>query len=226
MVRALKVGLAVLLLVSAGRAALGEHSKYAEEAAIECDRLAASPLDHERKSAGVELDQIDVSRAIPACRDAVSAGDLPAMSHLARALMKKGDHAEAFKWFEKAAENGNAVAMNNVGSLYAKGQGVPQDYAKARDWYKKAAEKGNGVAMNNLGVDFATGQGVPQDYVKARDWFEKAAAKDNALAMAALGILYREGKGVARDYAKAQDWFDKAQRLRREPLSRPEPSTR
>jgi TPR repeat protein len=31
---------------------------------------------------------------------------------------------------------------NNLGSVYAKGQGVPQDYATALSWYRKAAEQG------------------------------------------------------------------------------------
>jgi len=88
------------VLLSAGRAALaelrpGEHSQKAEEAAAECDTLAASPFDDERKSDGVELDQIDVSRAIPACTEAIKANSGPAMSRLARAFVKKGDYEEA-----------------------------------------------------------------------------------------------------------------------------------
>ena len=123
--------LALLMSLSMGRPAFAEL-RPVEEAAAECDRLAASPLDDERKSAGVELDQIDVSRAIPACQDAVNAGNLRAMSHLARALLKKGDYPEAVRWLEKAAGNGNAVAMGNLGGLYVKGQGVPRDFAKGR----------------------------------------------------------------------------------------------
>ncbi len=148
-------GLALLMSLSMGRPGFAE-SRPGEEAAAECDRLAASPFDDERKSAGVEFDQIDVSRAIPACQDAVNAGYLPAMTHLARALAKKGDYTEALRRFEKAAENGNAVAMSSLGSLYANGKGVPQDYAKARDWYEKAVAKGT---MLDVGwpSDFPTG---------------------------------------------------------------------
>ncbi len=36
---------------------------------------------------------------------------------------------------EKAADKGDATAMNNLGVLYDNGQGVAQDYAKAREWY-------------------------------------------------------------------------------------------
>src|SRR3989442_16013472 len=41
------------------------------------------------------------------------------------------------------ADNGDASAMNNLGTHYQQGLGVPQDYGKARGWYEKAADKGN-----------------------------------------------------------------------------------
>jgi TPR repeat protein len=66
-------------------------------------------------------------------------------------------------------------AMNNLGALYAHGQGVAQDYGKAREWLQKAADAGNPDAMNALGALYANGQGVAQDYDKAREWFQKAA---------------------------------------------------
>ena len=115
----LVLGLALLLPLSAGRPAfaelrLGEQELKAGESAAECDRLAASPFDDKRKSEGVEFDQIDVSRAIPACQDAVNAGHLPAMSHLGRALIKKGDYPEAFRWLERAAQNGDDCAWRTL----------------------------------------------------------------------------------------------------------------
>jgi hypothetical protein len=73
-----------------------------------------------------------------------------------------GDHATALKTFQSLAAQGNAEAQNNLGELYAKGQGVPQDYAQARQWYEKAE------------LYFA-GLGVPQDYVRAYLWVSLAA---------------------------------------------------
>ena len=74
------------------------------------------------------------------------------------------DYGKAREWYEKAADKGNAGAMNNLGWLYANGFGVAQDYAKAREWYEKAADKGEATAMRNLGLLYARGQGVAQDY--------------------------------------------------------------
>jgi energy-coupling factor transporter ATP-binding protein EcfA2 len=108
------------------------------------------------------------------------------------------------------ADNGDANAMNNLGTHYQQGLGVPQDYGKARGWYEKAADKGNAVAMNNLGWLYHNGWGVPQDYGKARGWYERAADKGNDFAMNNLGLLYHNGWGVPQDYGKARGWYEKA----------------
>jgi len=120
------------------------------------------------------------------------------------------DYGNAREWYEKAAGNGNAGAMNSLGGLYDKGQGVGQDYVKAREWYEKAASKGNEAAMRQLGRLYEKGLGVAQDYGKAREWFEKAADEGDMLAMNYLGWNYENGYGVAQDYGKAREWYEKA----------------
>ena len=52
------------------------------------------------------------------------------------------DDAKAFKWLQKAAEQGNAVAQRYLGYMYETGRGVPKNTAKAQEWYQKAAEQG------------------------------------------------------------------------------------
>jgi len=47
---------------------------------------------------------------------------------------------EAFKWYRKAAQQGNAIAQSNLGFMYDNGEGVPGNDAEAVKWYKKAAE--------------------------------------------------------------------------------------
>ena len=121
-----------------------------------------------------------------------------------------GDYAKARPPLQKAADAGDAVAMNNLGYLYEKGLGVARDYGQARQWYQKAADAGNYHAMNNLGWLYQHGWGVTQDYAQARQWYQKAAEAGNATAMANLGVLYRDGLGVAQDYAQARQWYQKA----------------
>jgi uncharacterized protein len=47
------------------------------------------------------------------------------------------DYAQARQWYQKAADSGNALAMNNLGYLYEYGQGGALDYAQARRWFQK-----------------------------------------------------------------------------------------
>jgi TIR domain/Sel1 repeat len=108
----------------------------------------------------------------------------------------------------------NAVAMGNLGLLYANGRGVAQDYAEARKWYEQAAGLGYSDAMFNLGVLYEQGHGVTQDFAEARKWYEKAAALGNAAAMTNLGLLYQNGRGVAQDSAEARKWYEQADKTR------------
>ena len=47
--------------------------------------------------------------------------------------------AEALRWYEAAAENGNAEACFRVGRSYFVGAGVRQDMATAVQWFRRAA---------------------------------------------------------------------------------------
>ena len=107
----------------------------------------------------------------------------------------------------KAAEQGDAVAQFNLGSMYRKGQGVRQDYQEAIRWFRLAAEQGDAVAQFNLGVMYYGGEGVPQDYEEALRWFRLAAEQGDAVAQFKLGVMYREGQGVPQDYEEALRWY-------------------
>jgi TPR repeat protein len=56
----------------------------------------------------------------------------------------------ARRWFEQAIALGDGDAMNNMGSLYHGGHGVPRNDKVARDWFEKAAALGVPEAKQNL----------------------------------------------------------------------------
>ena len=56
------------------------------------------------------------------------------------------------------AEQGDAEAQNNLGVMYATGEGVPEDDAEAVRWYRLAAEQGYAVAQFNLGNMYEIGR--------------------------------------------------------------------
>ena len=84
---------------------------------------------------------------------------------------QSADFATALREWTPLAKQGDAVAQTLVGSMYSKGQGVPQDYKIAVKWYRLAAEQGYAGAQNNLGFMYTNGQGVPQDYKTAVKWY-------------------------------------------------------
>ncbi len=67
----------------------------------------------------------------------------------------KGDsaplnHAEAVKWFRKAANQGVDAAQANLGLMYVTGDGVPKDNVKAFSWWSVAEKQGyNKVWLSN-----------------------------------------------------------------------------
>ncbi len=111
---------------------------------------------------------------------------------------------------ERAANNGDGAAMNNLGWLYREGRGGVQDYAKAREWYQKSADTGNASSMFWMGWLSQKGLAGPQDFVAARQWFDKAATGGDGSAMTWNGWLYQNGQGVPKDYGKARSWFEQA----------------
>ncbi|KEZ23782.1 hypothetical protein HS327_00174 [Glaesserella parasuis] len=52
------------------------------------------------------------------------------------------DYHQAFKWFQKAAEKGDAKAQAALGVLYLSGQGVRQNNATGKIWFRKACDNG------------------------------------------------------------------------------------
>jgi len=119
-------------------------------------------------------------------------------------------YQKAVGWYQKAADQGNAYAQNNLGNCYYSGKGVEQNYEKAVGWYQKAAEQGYANAQINLGYRYYDGKGIEQSYEKAVDWYQKAADQGNAEAQNSLANCYYDGKGVAQDYEKAVEWYQKA----------------
>lgn len=125
-------------------------------------------------------------------------------------LLQQGDAAGAAARFAAQAEAGHAVAQNNLGVLYQRGQGVPRDYVLARSWFERAAAQGLPGAMYNIGMLYLRGYGVPEDPALAAGWLEKAAALEEAEAQFYLGMLHYRGQGVPQDLAVAAHWFEKA----------------
>ncbi len=51
------------------------------------------------------------------------------------------DEVVAVNWFRKSADQGNAQAQRNLGSMYEYGRGVPKSETEAVNWYRKSADQ-------------------------------------------------------------------------------------
>ena len=99
------------------------------------------------------------------------------------------DYAEAKKWYEKAANQGNLYAQYNLGVCYYNGLGVSQDYAEAKKWFEKAANQGNPDAQYDLGYMYENGGGMQKNIETALDWYKKAASQGDEEAKEAVERL-------------------------------------
>ena len=120
------------------------------------------------------------------------------------------DSSAAFRWFERAAEQGHVQALAAVGSAYAIGDGVEIDYVKARNYLRKAEKKGDVRARERLGYLYQNGFGVRLNYTIAVNKYKAAAANGNSAAMVALGMMLETGNGIVADLEKAIAWYRSA----------------
>lgn len=120
------------------------------------------------------------------------------------------DPKSASEWYQKAATQNYAPAINNLARLYADGRGVKQDVPKAIELWSKAAEAGNTTARFNLGLQYAAGIGVKKDMKKAAEYLLQAAESGLPEAQFAVAGYYRDGTGVPKDMDAARQWYDRA----------------
>lgn len=120
------------------------------------------------------------------------------------------DFNEAYRLFILEAEFRNALAMHDLGRMFADGLGREIDLQSAHAWYEKALaaflseEKEKPTYLEYLiGKMYATGLGTEQDYGQAASWFQEAVEKNHKYAQYSLGCLHYRGQGVVQDYTEA-----------------------
>jgi hypothetical protein len=107
----------------------------------------------------------------------------------------------------RSAEAGDVVAMNNLGTCYAEGDGVTKSLADAAHWYGRAAAQNCLPAMLNLADCYRKGEGVPSDVNEAIRLYERVLKEEQCVSAFELGQIYAEGEGVERSVEKAQHYF-------------------
>lgn len=111
--------------------------------------------------------------------------------------------AEAMYWFQHAAHQGEAHAMNMLGRIHENGWDVPVNHELAVVWYREAAEHGLDWGMYNYARVLANGRGVPVNRTEAFRWFGQAAQAGHARAMHCVGQYHEFGWETPVDLARA-----------------------
>jgi len=145
---------------------------------------------------------------------AADAGNVKAELNLGAAYAGGGpgvnpDPVEAFRWYRKAADSGDAMGQFMVGNCYEKGFGISPDLAEAARWFQKSAEQNNPLAQMTLGMAYSRGQGVQTNRAEAEKWLTKAAESGHPFPQYVLGLFYW-GRPGAKDGDLAATWFHKA----------------
>lgn len=121
------------------------------------------------------------------------------------------DFEKAFSLLLKEARSGNALAMHDLGRMFADGLGRDIDPEQAQGWYAKALstfltveeEKAGRYVEYRIGKMYAAGLGTAQDYSEAAGWFKEAAERGHKFALYSLAGLYCRGQGVEQNYTEA-----------------------
>lgn len=128
------------------------------------------------------------------------------------------DFEQALRLFLEETEEGNALAMHDLGRMYADGLGVDMDADASFAWYEKAlsafmdieAHRKSRYVEYRIGKMHAAGLGTERDYEEAAGWFEMASSRNHKYAQYSLAGLYYRGQGVEQSYQTAFRLYGKS----------------
>jgi TPR repeat protein len=193
-----------------------------ERQQAEAEKTRQEQLDRERKFAEEKARQEELGRQRIAVEQArfeeerkraeADTNPITKLVQDANAAYRLKRYLEAAELYQKAAEQGHAVAQQALGYMYQWGLGVNNDYKKALHWYQLGAALGDASAQTSLGSMYENGMAVDQDYDQALAWYQKGAEQGNPIAIYRLGCMYENGLGVDKNHAAAREWLKKSAR--------------
>ncbi|WP_353174050.1 tetratricopeptide repeat protein [Acinetobacter rudis] len=93
------------------------------------------------------------------------------------------------QYYQQAADQGFAPAVNNLADKYETGVGVTQDLNKAFELYNIAAEQEVAAAQWSLAVMYLNGTPIARDDAQGKYYLEKALSNDWDNAQVILDML-------------------------------------
>lgn len=121
------------------------------------------------------------------------------------------DSAQAFAYFQQAAEQKNPQAAYELYQLYMKKDGpIPQDEMKGLEYLQQAAEGGYAPAQYSVGERIYQAAQTAQEREIARQWIDLSAAQNYVPALYMSGILRMQGVGSVTGTQQAIAYFTRA----------------
>ncbi|MGL4437733.1 MAG: hypothetical protein ACRCUE_00520, partial [Bosea sp. (in: a-proteobacteria)] len=155
------------------------------------------------KPAGSEMAALAPASTAPdATRFSATPGSVTNLGDLPSTLGTAG--------LRRAAQEGNAAAVYELGVRSTDGAGPARDHKLALRLFERAAAAGSGPAQFRLGNMHEKGIGTARDAKLATTWYRRAADKGNAKAMHNLAVLIAEGADGKPDYSEAARLFRQA----------------
>lgn len=178
----------------------------------DCDTLAAEPLDVQAVADGKLPNDIDVPKALTACKAAVDQHpDVARFKYqYARALYADGEFDAALKELNEASDAGHVRASYLLGRLYQFGAAVKRDPAKAIPLFEAGAKRGDPYSQYALGRALVTGLGTKPDVERGMAMVTSAAESGHTYAMNMLGGEYLSGDHVKKDDARALKFINES----------------
>lgn len=109
------------------------------------------------------------------------------------------DESLGMKWLARAAENGHARALMELGSRRADAG----DSQAARDAWQQAADKGNAAAQRALGLLYLHAEASDDELALGRRYLRLAEKQGHSPAIYDMARVYDEGIGVKANPARA-----------------------
>jgi uncharacterized protein len=111
---------------------------------------------------------------------------------------------------QKRCDGGEAIACDDLGVRYLKGDGAAKDLTRSAALFRRACDGGDSVGCYDLAESYRFGDGVAKDMKAASAFYQRACDGKVANACAELAILYNDGEGVSQDDSKAALFADRS----------------
>jgi WD40 repeat protein/TPR repeat protein len=182
----------------------GPAAPMALGASARCNALAANPIDPKKPAPGVSFDDIDVHRALPACRAALQeAPNVPSLAYqLGRVLARSGDARGAIALYQSSADKGYAAAQYALAYAWLHDKRLNGNVAAAEQLLLAAAKGGYLKSYYELG-DLHWQRSGGTERAQALAIFRQGAGQGDPFSHRRLAELYARGDGVQQNFDKA-----------------------